>query len=134
MSVREYVFVLTDANVRTGKRGGTGGETVGEVLGGYDRDVINGKLLLLFAEDNKVALLNMFQSVNRGKGHTRFDYILNKKADCRQVCCVNILLPPLESAESDHDKCASQAGLPQTGEVGRALRRLGRLLTYRSYF
>ena len=59
---REYVFVLTDANARTGRRGGGGGETDSKVLGACDRDKLNenGKLLLGFAEDNKLALLNTF--------------------------------------------------------------------------
>ena len=59
---REYVFVLTDANTRTGKRaeGGRGADS--KVLGGYGRDMLNenGKLLLGFAEVNKLALLNTF--------------------------------------------------------------------------
>ena len=57
---REYAFVLTDANARTGKRGEGGGEADSKVLGAYGRDVLNqnGKLLLVFAEDNKLALLN----------------------------------------------------------------------------
>ena len=51
---REHVFVLTDANARTGKRGG-GGEIDSKALGAYGRDVLNEnrKLLLRFAEDNK---------------------------------------------------------------------------------
>ena len=32
---REHVFVLTDANARTGKRGEGGGETDSKVLGAY---------------------------------------------------------------------------------------------------
>ena len=57
---REYVLVLTDANARTGKRGEGGGETDRKVLGAYGRDKLNenGKLLLGFAEDNKLPLLN----------------------------------------------------------------------------
>ena len=66
----------------------------------------NGKLLLRFAEDNKLALLNTFfstpkrgvsytfQSVNRGKGQARLDYILTKQADRRLVRCVNVRPPP----------------------------------------
>ena len=56
---REYVFVLTDANARTGKRGEVGEEAGSKVLGAYGRDVLNenGKLLLGFAEDNELALL-----------------------------------------------------------------------------
>ena len=55
---REYVFDLTDASARTGKRGEGGGEAESKVLGAYDQDVLNknGKLLLGFAEDNKLAL------------------------------------------------------------------------------
>ena len=38
---REYVFVLTDANVRTGKRGEGGGEIDSKVLGAYGQDKLN---------------------------------------------------------------------------------------------
>ena len=83
---REYVFVLTDVNVSTGKRDEGVGEAGSKVLGVYGRDVLNesGKLLLAFAEDNKLALLNSFfctpksgvpytfQSANRSKGHAWF--------------------------------------------------------------
>ena len=43
---REYVYVLTDANARTEKRGEGGGETDSKVFGAYDRDKLNenGKL------------------------------------------------------------------------------------------
>ena len=58
----EYVFVLTNANARTGKRGEARGEADSKVMGAYGRDKLNGngndKLLLGFAEDNKLALLN----------------------------------------------------------------------------
>ena len=56
---REYVFVLTDANARTGKEGEGGGEADSKLLGAYDRDKLteNDKLLLGLAEDNKLALL-----------------------------------------------------------------------------
>ena len=59
---REYFFVLTDANARAGKRGEGGGEAGSKVLGAYGRDVLNenDKLLLGFAEDNKLALLKTF--------------------------------------------------------------------------
>ena len=87
MLAREYVFVLTDANARTGKRGESGGEANSKVLGAYGRDVPkeNDKLLLDFAEDNKLALLNTFfctpktgvsytvQNTNCSKGQARLD-------------------------------------------------------------
>ena len=70
---REHVFVLTDANARTGKRGEGGGETDSKVLGAHGRDVLNenGNLLLRFVEDNKLALLNTFFSTHkRGVSYT----------------------------------------------------------------
>ena len=92
VSSREYVFISTDANARTGKRCEGGGGAGSKVFGAYGRDVLNenGKLLLGFAEDNKPALLNTpvcnpkscvsytFQSAKRSKGQARFDYILTK--------------------------------------------------------
>ena len=52
----EHVFVLTDANAGTGQRGEGGGETDRKVLSAYGRDVLNenGKLILGFAEDDKL--------------------------------------------------------------------------------
>ena len=49
---RERVFVLTDANASTGKRGEGEGEIDSKVLGAYDRDKLigNGKLLLSFCK------------------------------------------------------------------------------------
>ena len=108
---RKYVFVLTDANARTGKRGESGGEADSKVLGAYGRDKLNenGKLLLRFAEDNKLALLDTFfctpksgvsytfQTANRSKGQTRLDYTLTKQVDRRLISCVNVRRPPLEA-------------------------------------
>ena len=92
---REHVFVLTDTNARTGKRGEGEREAGSKVLGAYGRDKLdkNGKLLLDFAEDNKLALLSTsfctpesgvsytFQSAKYSKGQARLDYILTKQAD-----------------------------------------------------
>ena len=62
MPAREYVFDLTDLNARSGGRGEGCGEACRKVLGAYGRDVLNenGKLLLGFAEDNKLDLRNIF--------------------------------------------------------------------------
>ena len=90
--VPEYVFVLTGANARTGRGSEGGGEADSKVLGAHDRDVFNdnGKLLLGFAEDNKLALVNTFycipksdvsytfQSANCSKRQAHMDYILIK--------------------------------------------------------
>ena len=106
---REYVFVLTAASTRAGKRDEGGGEADSKALGAYGRrDVLNenGKLLLGFAENNNLALLNTFfctpksgvshtfQSANRSKGQARLDYILTKQSDRRLICCVNVRRPP----------------------------------------
>ena len=104
MPAREYVFVLTDANARTGKRSEGGEEADSKVLGADGRDVLNenGKLLLGFAEEKMLAILNTlfcspksgvsytFQSANRSKGQARLDYILTKQADRRRIRCVNV--------------------------------------------
>ena len=94
---RECFFVLTDAIARTRKRGEGGGETGIKVLGAYGGNKLNenGKLLLGFAEGNKLPLLNTFfctpksgvsctfQNAYRSKGQAHLDYILTKQADRR---------------------------------------------------
>ena len=108
---RQYVFVLTDANARTGKGGEGGGEAGNKVVGAYGRDVLNenGKLKLGFLEKIKPTLLNTlfcplksgvsytFQNANRSKVQARLDYILTKQADRRLIRCVNVRRPPLEA-------------------------------------
>ena len=112
---REYVFVLTDANARTGKRGEGGEEAGRKVFGAYGQDMLheNGKLLLGFAESNKLALLytlfctskngvsQTFHSANRSKGQARLDCIPTKKAHRRLIRCVNVRRPPVEAPEPD---------------------------------
>ena len=110
---QEYVSTLTDANNRAEKRGEGGGEANSKVLSANGRDVPNdnnGKLLLGFVGDNKLALLNTlfctlnsrisytFRSANRRKGQARFEYTLTKQVDRRLVRCVNVRRPPLESS------------------------------------
>ena len=114
---REYIFVLTDENARTGKRGDGGGEADSKMLGAYGRDVLNenGTLQLGFAEHNKLALLNtffctpktdvsyIFQSANRSKAQARLDYILTKQANHRLIRCVNVPRSLLAASESDRN-------------------------------
>ena len=133
---REYVFVLTDANARTGKRGEGGGETDSKVLGAYGRDKLNenGKLLLGFAEDSKLALLNTFfctpksgvsytfQSANRSKRQARLDCILTKQADHRLIRCGNVRRPPLEAPESDHNIVYAKVRIPRRSAPNRRKR------------
>ena len=123
---REYVFVLIDVNARTGKRGEGGGKVDSKVLVAYGRDVLNenGKLLLGFAHDSMLVLLDIFvctlkigvfytfQSANISKRQTRLDYILTKQADCRPVRCVNVCRPPLEVPEPDHNIVYAKVRIP----------------------
>ena len=133
---REYVSVLTDENARTAKRGEDGGEADRKVLGAYGRDKLNenGKLLLGFAEDNKLALLNTlfctpksgvsytFQSANRSKGQARLDYILTKQTDRRLIRCVNVRRPPLETPEPDHNLVYAKVRIPRRSSPNRRKR------------
>ena len=106
------------------------------MLGAYGRDKVNknGKLLLGFAKDNKLALLNTFfrtpqngvsytpQSVNRSKGQSRLDYILTKQADRRLIRCVNVRRPPLEAPESDHNLVYAKVRIPRRSAPNRSKR------------
>ena len=114
---REHVLVLTDANARTGNRGKGGGEADIKVLGAYDRHVLNenGKLLLGFAEGNKLDLLSLlfctlqrgvpytFKSANCIRRQACLNYILTKQENRQMVRCVNARLPPFATLELDHN-------------------------------
>ena len=106
------------------------------MLGAYGRDVLNknGKLLLGFAEDNNLALLNTFvctlkrgvsytfQSVNHSKGQPRLDYILTKQADRRLIRCVNVRRPSLETPEPDHNLVYAKVRIPRRSTQNRRKR------------
>ena len=125
---REYVFVLTDAN--------GGEEADNKVFGAYGRDKLNenDKLLLGFAEDNKLALLNTFfctpkssvfykfQSANRSKGRAHLDYILTKQADRRRIHCANVRQPTLEAPESGHNLVYANVRIPRRSAPNRKKR------------
>ena len=129
-------LVLTDANTRTGERGEGGGEADSKALGACGRDMLNenGKLLLGFAEYNKLALLNTFfctpksgvsytlQSTNRSKGQARLDYILTKQSDRRLIRCVNVRRPPLEAPESDPNLVYAKVRIPRRSAPNRSKR------------
>ena len=129
ISVRsKYVFVLTDATARTGNIGGGGEVADSKLLGAHDRDVRNknGKLLLGFTEDNKLALLNtlfrtsksvvsfIFQSASKSKGQARFDNILTKQVDRRLINCINVRRSTLEATESDHNLVYAKVRIPRS--------------------
>ena len=106
------------------------------MLGAYGRDVLNenGKLLLGFAEDNELALLNTFfytpktgvsykfQSAYRSKEQARLDYILTKQSDRRLIRCVNVRRPPLEASESDHNLVRAKVRIPRRSAPNRRKR------------
>ena len=133
---REYVFALTDANARTEKRGEGGGETGSRMLGAYGRDKLdeNDKILLGFAEDNKLALLNnffctlesgvsyVFQSANRSKGQAHLDYILTKQADRPLIHCVDVCRPPLEAPKAVHNLVYANVRIPRRSAPNRRKR------------
>ena len=94
----------------------------------------NGKLLLGFAEDNKLALVNTFfctpksgvsftfQSANRSKGQARLGYIPTKQADRRLIRCVNVRRPPLEAPKSDHNLVYAKVRIPRRSASHRRKR------------
>ena len=106
------------------------------MLGARGRDKLNenGKLLLGFAEDNKLALLNTFfctpksggshtfQSANRSKGQARLDYILTKQANGRLIRCNNVRRPPLEAPQSDHNLVYAKVRIPRRSAPNRRKR------------
>ena len=106
------------------------------MLSAYGRDMVNenGKLLLGFAEDNKLALLNTFfcttksgvsytfQSANRSKRQARLDYILTKRLDHRLIRCVNVRRPPLEAPELDHNLVYAKVRIPRRSAPNRRKR------------
>ena len=134
MLAREYVFVSTDANTRTGKRGKGGGVASIKMLGVYGRDVlnVNGNLYLGFAEDDKLApplttlfwtpkrgVSYTFQSDNHSKGQTRLGYILTKQVDLRLIHVVKVRRPPLEALESDDNLAYAKVRFPCRSERSR---------------
>ena len=110
----DYLFVLTDANARTGVR--MEEEEYCKVIGAYDRDTrvsdSNGTSLLRFAGDIKLALANTFFSVPKGctfrtfngtrpADRKRIDYIITRQPHRKLVQNVTVHLQP--RADSDHN-------------------------------
>ena len=110
----EQLFVLMDANARTGRRGGgkLGSEEC-KVLGAYGRDNLNdnGEQLLLFSANHELALLNTFFSTAKnaishtfnGRGKKRIDYILTRQRDRKFVRDVTVRPQPSFLPISDHN-------------------------------
>ena len=115
---KECVYVLMDANARTGRRTEEGESVHNEgILGTYGRDELNdnGKLLLSFATDNKLAIMNTFFSTRKGgvshihNGVTgsrtsdfkRIDYVLTRQAHRCRVRNVVVHPQPALPAKAD---------------------------------
>ena len=122
MPSSDYLFVLSDANARTGARMG---EEDCKVIGAYGRDTqvsdSNGTSLLRFAGDNKLALVNTFFSVPKActsrtfdgtwpADRKRIDYIITRQLHCRLVRNVTVHLQP--HADSDHNTVCARVRLP----------------------
>ena len=110
----KQLFVLMDANARTGRRekGGVG-STDNKILGVYGQDILNdnGKLPLYFANNHDLANLNTFFSPPKGgvshtfngRGKTRTDYILTRQRDRKPVRNVTVHPQPFFLPISDHN-------------------------------
>ena len=92
----EQLFVLMDANARTGRRGEAKLRSEEcEVLGAYGRDNLNdnGERLLSFSSNHELTLLNTFFSTAKnaishtfnGRGKKCIDYILTRQRDRKLV-------------------------------------------------
>ena len=102
----EQLFVLMDANARTERRakGGVGSKD-NKVLGAYGRDTFNdnGELLLSFANNHDLAIVDTFFSTPKGgvshtfngRGKKRIDYILTRQRDRKLVRNVTVHPPSL---------------------------------------
>ena len=110
----EQLFVLMDANARTGRRekGGVGSKN-NKIFGAYGRDILNdnGELLLSFANNHDLAIVNTFFSTPKGgvshtfngRGKKRIDYILTRQRDRKFVRNVTVHPQPSFLPISDHN-------------------------------
>ena len=110
----EQLFVLMDANARTGRREkGQVGSKDSKILGTYGRDTLNdnGELLLSFANNHDLALVNTFFSTPKGgvshtlngRGKKRIDYILTRQRDRKFVRNITVHPQPSFLSISDHN-------------------------------
>ena len=101
----EQLFVLMDANSRTGRREkGRVGNKDNKILGACGRDTLNdnGELLLSIANNHDLAIVNTFFSTPKGgvshtfngQGKKRIGYILTRHRDHKLVWNVTVHLQP----------------------------------------
>ena len=103
-----------DANARTGRRekGGVGSKD-NNIICAYGRDTLNGngELLLPFANNHDLAIVNTFFSTPEGgvshtfngRGKKRIDYILTRQRDRKLVRNVTVHPQPSFLPISDHN-------------------------------
>ena len=110
----EHLFVLLDANARTGKRAKGGvGSNDNQILGAYGRDTLsdNGELLLSFANNYDLAIVSTFFSTPKGgvshtfngRGKHCIDYILTRQCDRKLVGNVTVHPQPSFLPILDHN-------------------------------
>ena len=110
----EQLFLLMDANARTGRREkGQVGSKDSKILGAYGRDTLNdnGELLLSFAKTHDLDLVNTFFSTRKGgvshtfygRGEKLIDYILTRQRDRKFVRNVTVHPQPSFLPISDHN-------------------------------
>ena len=110
----EQLFVLMDANTRTGRResGGVASKD-NKIIGAYGRATLNdnGELLLSFANNYDLAIVNTFfnnpkggvSHTFRGRGKKRIDYTLTRQRDRKLVRNVTVHPQPSFLPMSDHN-------------------------------
>ena len=110
----EQLFVLMDANAHTGRREkGQVGSKDSKIIGAYGRNTLNDnrELLLSFANNYDIALVNTFFSTPKGgvshtfngRGKKRNDYILTRQRDRKFVRYVTVHPQPSFFSISDHN-------------------------------
>ena len=118
----EQLFVLMDANARTGRRekGGVGSKDK-KILGAYVRDTLNGngELRLSFANNYDLAIVNTtFSTPKGGVSHTfngwgkkRIDHTLTRQRDRKLVRNVTLHPQPSFLPISGHNIVSAPAKL-----------------------
>ena len=118
----EPLFVLMDANARTGRRekGGVGSKN-NIIIGAYSRDTLNnnGELLMSFANNHDLAIVNTFLSTHKGGVSNTFNrqckkrigYILTRQRDRKLVRNVTVHPQPSFLPISDHNMVSAPVKL-----------------------
>ena len=131
--IHEQLFMLMDANARTGRREKGGVRSKDDkILGAYGRDTLNdiGELLLSFANNHNLATVNTFFSTPKGgvshtfngRGEKRIDYILTRQRDRKLVRNVTVHLQSSFLPISDHNVVSAPVKLLGLFDRNRRLR------------